>query len=138
MQWEAVSAIAAALAAAAAFVAAYFSYKQTKTSATTVQVQAFQNVFQEIRQQEREFYVSLSGTSATEDRDRPFFNTIEYLAFLLRRGILEQRYFREFYQDAFLDWWQLFEKHVPDHVRDDPAQYPEFKLFVQTLKKQNQ
>ena len=131
LNWDAASACAAGVAAIAAAIAAWFSARQVTAAKDAVQIQIFENVFRDIRQQEREFYgvKKLSGEEKAL-RDRVFFNTINYLAFLLESKILKRREFLDYYHDAFLYWWTLFEKEVPDLDRNDPKKYEEFKRIV--------
>ncbi len=63
-----------------------------------------------------------------------FFNTINYLAFLLDAKILRKAEFVVFYRDAFLYWWTLFEENVDEVDRANPRYYAEFKRVVSDLK----
>ena len=142
MDWNVVSAVATSVAALAAAVAAGFAHQQVKAARTAVevsadaaQIQVFENIFRDIKQQEQEFY----GTKSPSDedkalRDRMFFNTVNYLAFLLDSKILRKPEFLDYYRDAFLYWWTLFEKEVPDFDRSAPTKYGEFKRVVAGIK----
>src|SRR5580658_699662 len=118
--WAAVSAIAACLAAVFAALAAWQSKRQVEAAkqtaeitADTLQVQVFENLFNDIREQERHFYsVQISGLEDKALRDRMFFNTINHLAFLLEAKILRKREFVTFYSSAFRHWWKMFQEHV--------------------------
>jgi hypothetical protein len=136
--WNAVSAIAAAVAAIAAAIAAWLSAKQVKAAkdaiklqADAVQFQIFEDIVRDIQQQEQQFFEAKNPTPEDKaHRDRMFFNAINHLAFLLDGKLLQKAEFLEYYRDAFLYWWTLFEKEVPDLERNDPTKYEEFKRIV--------
>jgi len=142
MDWNAVSAVATSIAAIAAAYAALQSKRQVQAareisqiSADAAQIQVFENIFQNIQHQEQQFHSS-RPTSLQEkaERDRMFFNTVNYLAFLLEAKILRNADFVDYYRAAFLYWWDLFEKAVPDVDRNDPSKYEEFKRIVSGIK----
>ena len=140
--WNAVTAIASCCAAFAAAWAAWLSREQVKAareaaeiSADTAQNQMFDNIFQVIRRQEEEFYRNATPSpSAKELRDRMFFNTVNYLAFLLESKVIQKQEFVDYFREAFLYWWTIFEREVPGEDRRDPAMYPEFKRIVDNIK----
>ncbi len=144
VNWDAVSAIATAIAAGLAAYAAWQSRNQVKAaneasqvSADAAQIQVFENIFRDIQQQEERFY---SGKPASDEekglRDRMFFNTINYLAFLIDSKILRKAELLDYYRDAFLYWWTLFEREVPEVDRNNPKTYPEFKRVISDLRRQ--
>ncbi len=142
MDWNAVSAVATSIAAIAAAYAAFQSKRQVQAareaseiSADSAQIQVFENIFRDIQQQEHQFYSSRHSTPKEKaQRDRMFFNTVNYLAFLLEAKILRKVDFMNYYRDAFLYWWNLFEKEVPAVDRDDPSKYEEFRRIVSGMK----
>jgi hypothetical protein len=142
MDWNAVSAVATSVAAIAAAYAALQSKRQVKAarevseiSADSAQIQVFENIFRDIQQQEQQFHNSQPSTLEEKAlRDRMFFNTVNYLAFLLDSKILRRVEFMNYYRDAFLFWWNLFEKEVPAFDRNDPSKYEEFKRIVSDIK----
>lgn len=133
-----VSAIATAVAAGMAALAAWLSRGQLKAartaaeiSADAAQIQVFENIFRDIQQQEQQFYGAKNPSPEDKAlRDRMFFNTVNYLAFLLDSKILRKTEFLDYYRSAFLYWWTLFEKEVTDVDRNDPSKYEEFKRVV--------
>lgn len=142
MDWNAVSAVATSIAAVMAAIAAWLSREQVKAaktsaeiSADAAQIQVFESIFRDIQQQEQRFY-SVKNPSPEDKalRDRMFFNTINYLAFLLDSKILRKAEFVVFYRDAFLYWWTLFEENVDEVDRANPRYYAEFKRVVSDLK----
>lgn len=140
--WNAVSAIGSAVAACAAAWAAWLSREQVtaareaaEISADTAQNQMFDSIFQVIQRQEQEFYInSTPNPSAKELRDRMFFNTVNYLAFLLESKVIQKQEFVDYFREAFLHWWTIFEREVPEEDRKDPTMYPEFKRIVDNIK----
>ena len=137
-----VSAIATAAAAIFAAYAARQSRNQVKAaneasqiSADAAQIQVFENIFRDIQQQEQQFYGAKSASPEDKAlRDRMFFNTINYLAFLLDSKILRRAEFLDYFRDAFLYWWTLFEREVPEVDRNNTRNYPEFKRVVSEIK----
>jgi len=143
MDWNAVSAVATSVAAAMAAIAAWLSREQVKAaktaaeiSADVAQIQVFESIFRDIQQREQQFYGGVRNSSPEDKalRDRMFFNTINYLAFLLDAKILRKAEFVVFYRDAFLYWWTLFEENVDEVDRANPRYYAEFKRVVSDLK----
>ena len=139
--WDALSAVATSAAAIFAAYAAWQSKRQVdsaveaaRISADASQVQVFENIFRDIQQQEQLFHGRRDLTPEDKAlRDRMFFNTVNYLAFLLDAKILRKPEFLGFYRDAFLYWWSLFEKEVPEIDRADPQKYGEFKSVVSLI-----
>jgi hypothetical protein len=104
-------------------------------SADVAQIQVFENIFRDIQEQEQQFYGARNPNPEDKAlRDRMFFNTVNYLAFLLDSRILRKAEFIEYYRSAFLYWWTLFEREVPDVDRNDPSKYEEFKRVVSDLR----
>jgi hypothetical protein len=140
--WDAVSAVATATAALFAAYAAWQSKNQVKAAkeasqiaADAAQIQVFENIFRDIQQQEQQFYGAKNPSPEDKAlRDRMFFNTINYLAFLLDSKILRKIEFLDYFRDAFLYWWTLFEREVPEVDRNNPRNYPEFRRIVCEIK----
>ena len=66
-----------------------------------------------------------------------FFNTVNYLAFLIDAKVLTKTEFvKFFFRDAFLHWWTMFEEHVPLEDRSDPEKYSEFKRVLRAINPQ--
>lgn len=144
MDWTAFSAIATAAAAGFAAYAAWQSRNQVKAaneasqiSADAAQIQVFENIFRDILQQEERFYTGKPASPEEKgQRDRMFFNTINYLAFLIDSKILRKTELLEYYKDAFLYWWTLFEREVSEVDRKNPKCYPEFKRIVSDFRRE--
>jgi hypothetical protein len=63
-----------------------------------------------------------------------FFNTVEYLAFLINKGFVSDTRLESFFGPAFVFWYEeLLRKH--DEVAEkDPKKYEEFKKLYRRLK----
>ena len=67
-----------------------------------------------------------------------FFNTIEYLAFLINNDFVGDPRLESFFRRAFVFWYEeLFKKH-DSSAEQDPNQYEEFKKLYRRLKANNQ
>ncbi|MGH9436677.1 MAG: hypothetical protein ACRD22_01970 [Terriglobia bacterium] len=140
--WTELEALATMAAAVCAAVAAGFSGWQVRVSKKTTKLQVdstenqmFNSIFHFIQEHEDQFYADLNVVGAKKaHRDRMFFNAVNYLAFLIESKILQRRDFFIFYSDAFLYWWEMFEREVPEVDRYDPGKYQEFKRVVGTIR----
>ena len=142
IDWNAVSAIGTAFAAAFAAYSSWLSRSQVKAakeaaeiSSDAIQIQVFNDIFKDIQQQGKHIECS-AGLSPEEQafQDRMFFNTVNYLAFLIEDKVLRKPAFIDYYRDAFIHWDKLFEIRVPLDDRNDPRKYPELKRMIAGLK----
>ena len=142
VDWNVVSSISAALAAGCAAYSSWQSHNQVKAakdaaeiSADAIQIQVFDNIFREVQQKEKHFECSAGLNSEQQAfQDRMFFNTVNYLAFLVQSKILRKSEFLDYYRDAFIHWDKLFELRVSLEDRSDARKYPEFKKMVAALR----
>lgn len=64
-----------------------------------------------------------------------FFNTLEWLAFLINENELSNAKIVGFYKEAIIDWYEeIFLKQASENERNDAKQYPELKKLYNNLK----
>lgn len=126
--WGVISSLSAA---AAAGVAGWGLIQNSRA----IQLQVLENVFRDIRDLERIYYESYADKSDAEKQhwDALFFNTLEYLAFLINRRIVRRGRLLDFYRDALPTWRGMFERLASDEVKRLPYKYPEFKKLCRKL-----
>jgi hypothetical protein len=130
-QWGVISALAAAAAsfiAALALVAALFGLRHNTRA---LQVQVLESVFRDIRELDREYIADFESMSRRQQTawSSTFFNTVEYLCFLVHTELAPRGALQEFFFDQALPAWkEMFDQHVTDKVlRDGDDQFKEFK-----------
>ena len=111
--------------------AAALVYTAKSVSATrrAAQLQLFHSIFQEIKKLDQDYIRLFRNTNTRPSKDWcfDFFNTLEYLAFLLNHGLIEREGLSEFYDDAVRHWHRTFNENTDKKDLDDPDFYPEFK-----------
>lgn len=64
-----------------------------------------------------------------------FFNTLEWLAFLINEGELRHKKIIGYYRDAIIHWYEcIFTVQAADEEKSDPDIYPEMKKLYTLLK----
>lgn len=131
-----------------------------------MRLQIFENIFREIRDQEVKFTehymlplidlekrlksptTNISSPEESAEIFRTlnhvrhlktfsFFNTVEYLAFLVNKGFVSDTRLESFFGPALVFWYdELLRKH--DEVGEkDPKKYEEFKKLYRRLKRKS-
>lgn len=130
-QWSAIGAIATALAsliAALALVAAWLGLRQNTRA---LQIQVLEGVFRDIRELDRQYIAEFEQMSSAQQTawSATFFNTVEYLCFLVRGKHAPPDALKAFFFDQALPAWRAtFDDHVGRGILGrDEGQFKEFK-----------
>jgi hypothetical protein len=131
----AVSSVAAAISSVAAVIAIVYAARSVTASRRATQLQVFDGIFKEIKKLDAEYRTCHSeGGNALKGWCYEFFNTIEYMAFLLNNKLILQREMQDFYKDAVRHWYETFVGNATRKDLDDPSFFPEFKRLHRKLK----
>ena len=66
--------------------------------------------------------------------DSRFFNTLEWLAFLINKGQVKDSSLKGFFKDSIIGWYEkLFLTHMKQAV-DNDKEFPELKKLYQVFK----
>lgn len=65
-----------------------------------------------------------------KDWDSRFFNTLEWLAFLINEGEIKMKNLINFFKPAIIRWYEeLFLTHMDDEVKNGPTQFNELCFY---------
>jgi hypothetical protein len=70
---------------------------------------------------------------------RKFFNTIEWLSFLINNKHITDKKLIDFFKSPIHNWhrdWFTNSSYIDDKTRDDPTEYEEFKKLYKTFKEE--
>ena len=129
-----VSMVATIAAAIAAVVAAC----QLRESRRATQLQVFDSTFNKLREREESFYTKNPKPNSLEKKRwlSGFFNTLEYMSFLVNAGLIPEKPFIRFYRDAIIGWYEnIFLREAEDEEKIDQTLYPELKRLYTRLKR---
>ncbi len=121
----------------AASAAAFFAGWQLKESRKATQFQVFDATFRALHTLEDRYYTETStgGNDAERHWRSGFFNTLEYMSFLVNEDLVPRKRFTRFYHDAIIDWYEnIFIERAYPEQRTDPQRLPELKKLYKQLK----
>jgi hypothetical protein len=104
-------------------------------SRRATQLQVFNSIFNAINGLENEF-VTLreKGEKPSERWCYEFFNTVEYMAFLLNHNLIRSDDLVGFYANSVRSWYGTFCSTTDRKHMDDPEFYREFKRLYRSVK----
>ncbi len=130
-----------AIGGAAAGIGLYFTARTFRHQQKQAQVRMIESVFKDIRDLEKQLSEIPESTipdKAHRDWDSRFFNTLEWLAFLINEGQVRHSKLIGFFKDAIIGWYDnVFMKHAFETEKTDPKQYPELKKLHKKLTKKS-
>jgi hypothetical protein len=127
--------IISGLAAAAGV---WFAGWQLRESRKATQLQVFDATFKDVRALEHEYYTSVQGTGEAQEQQwcNRFFNTLEYLAFLINTKLVPDKLILRFYKDALIEWYdEIFLTKATIDQRTNRERFPELKQLRERLKR---
>jgi hypothetical protein len=129
---EGISALSLVISAGALVYAA----RSFEASRRAIQLQVFDGIFRDIKQLDAVFSAEFKsqGTKPTARWCQDFFNTLEYMAFLLNHKMILREEMHDFFRDAVVHWYATFAANATRADLDNPAFFPEFKKLYRTLK----
>ena len=133
-----VSTLATIAAVIVAAIAARVATLQLRESSRATQVQVFDSTFNKLREREESYYTEKPKPDSLEKKHwlSGFFNTLEYVSFLINTGLIPEKLFIRFYRDAIIDWYEnIFLTEADDEEQTDPKLYPELKQLYEHLKR---
>ncbi len=139
IKWAAsnVGVAAAVVAAFAALITAVTAVWQVRESRRAIQAQVLDASFRQLREHEDRYYEKMPEPGSQEERNwcSGFFNTLEYMSFLVNEGIIPQKRFARFYRSAIINWYDTVfqEKATADQIKN-PQRFPELKKLYKRLK----
>jgi hypothetical protein len=130
--WQVIASVATAVSAFLAVVALVFTGVIVKQNTLTRQLQLFEVMFRDIRELDQRYIDSFATMTPQQKTawSATFFNTIEYLSFMLNHKFIRNRVLREFFvsSGALPGWKSMFDQHVAEKILGDaPTAFPEFK-----------
>jgi hypothetical protein len=138
--WTILSTVGTLVAAVAAVVGLWFAVVTMRQSNRAVQLQVLEHLVSQIRDLEFRYNTEYKNKSEEDKRfwDCQFFNTIEFLAFVINRRLTRAHEIAEFFKGGVIHWYEdLFLRNFPktDHV--NPDKFPEFKKLYSKLKERS-
>lgn len=130
--WEIANLVASILAACAALLAVVLAVPQLRHNAQALQLQVFESIFKDIRELDHSWIEKDFRHKMTVEEKKAwcasFFNTVEYLCFLVNHGMMRSKELHDFFKLALEGWWKQFEKYRgEDLFHDDERSFIEFK-----------
>ena len=99
-----------------------------------MQLQVFNSIFKAINGLENEFGTLRDKGEKPPDRwCYEFFNTVEYMAFLLNHNLIKSDDLVGFYGNSVRSWYGTFSSTTDRKHLDDPEFYPEFKKLYRSV-----
>ena len=117
-------------------VALVYAAKAVNASRRAIQLQIFDGIFKDIKRLDAEYIAEFKG-KGTKPNARwchDFFNTLEYMAFLLNHNMILRNELHDFYRDAAIHWHKTFADNTSKKDLDNPDFFPEFKKLYRRLK----
>jgi hypothetical protein len=113
-----------------------YTVKGVNAARRATQLQVFNSIFDAICALDRRYTVEFKSQNKqpTDEWCSEFFNTVEYLAFLLNHNLVLRRELFDFYKDAVRHWYATFASVQQTSVLDNPDYFPEFKRLHRKVK----
>ena len=100
----------------------------------TEEVRLAESVFKDIRALEKDLSDTGNDIKRKNSWRSQFFNTLEWLSFLINEKKMQDKKVINFYRPAIIEWYEkIFEKYMGDVVHD-PKEFPEFKKLYDKFK----
>jgi hypothetical protein len=117
-------------------IALIWAIKGVNASRKATQLQVFDGIFREIKKLDAQYISEFKtqGIQPTKVWCYDFFNTLEYLAFLINRNMILRDELHAFYSDAVRAWHVTFSENSSTKDLNDPDFYSEFKKLYRTVK----
>lgn len=135
--WSVIASVATALGtilAAFGLIGAWLGIKQNTRA---MELQVLESIFKDIRELDRQYIAEFAIWNPAQQNawSATFFNSVEYLCFVVNRKITKDHVLKKFFFDEALPAWRkMFDEHVKTGViRDAPEMFPEFKKAYRTI-----
>jgi hypothetical protein len=125
--WTALGVVASAVGTVLSGVGLILTRNALKATSRATEMQVLEGVFREIRELDRQLIRGLAGLELSA-WSATYFNTIEYLCFIVNRKLVRIRSLEDFFfDDALPAWGALFDEHQKNGVLSGTASFAEFK-----------
>ncbi len=114
--WSIIGSIATVVVTVLALIGAALALRR---NAQAVELQVLEGIFRDLRGLDREYLATFHEMTKAEKNawSTAFFNTVEYLCFVVNRGFVPNKRLRAFFfESALLSWRTLFEEHQASGV----------------------
>jgi hypothetical protein len=130
--WTILNALGTIATAVTAILGLVFVVYQLRQNSRSLQIGAFESIFHDIRDLEKMWIEKNFATDMPAAERRAwcasFFNTIEYLCFLINHRMVRQRELRDFFMLGLREWWKQFQSYqTQGWITDTPEGFAEFK-----------
>ncbi len=132
--WSVVGSVAAlvsTLLAALGLVGVWLGMRQNTRA---MELQVLESIFRDIRELDRQYLAKFATWNPAQQNawSATFFNTVEYLCFVVNQRITRDCVIKKFFFCALPSWRKTFDDHVRNNtIRDSPEMFPEFKKASQ-------
>jgi len=130
--WTVLNSVGTLATAAAAIAGLCFVVYQLRQNSRSLQLQAFEAIFRDIRELDKT-WIKKNFMTHMPQAERTawcasFFNTIEYLCFLINHRMVRQKELRDFFVFGLGEWWKQFQSYkTQGWIIDTPEGFVEFK-----------
>jgi hypothetical protein len=108
-----------------------YAWRGIKQNTRAMELQILESIFRDVRELDREYIAEFHGWTHEQRNawSATFFNTVEYLCFMVNQRITRDKALRSFFfADAIPAWRKMFAEHVTlGFINDEPSNFPEFK-----------
>ena len=133
--WGIVASLATALATVFAAGGLIMTGIGMRQNALATQLQVLEGIFRDIRELDNRYLSNFESMSDTEKNawSFTFFNTVEYLCFVVNNRLARKDALQGFFAEALLSWKETFDDHVEKNIlKDRPHLFSEFKAACVT------
>lgn len=137
-QWNAFLVFLPTISGIAASIGLIISAITLRKNNETRELHITENIVSDLKNLEREFLEKYAHKDETERRkwDILFFNSIEWLCFLINERKIRDKKIIYFFKDGLIAWYEdILVKHYSKEELDDQKIFPEFKKLYHELKK---
>ncbi len=130
--WNVLSALGTVATAIAAIAGLIFVVYQLRQNSRSLQLQAFEGIFRDIRELDETWIEKKFVTDMTAEAKKAwcasFFNTVEYLCFLINHKMVRQKELRDFFIIGLREWHKQLQAYKNEGwINDAPELFKEFK-----------
>jgi hypothetical protein len=129
--WTAIGSLASAGGTFVAAAGLFLAWRGIKQNTRAMELQVLESIFRDIRELDREYIAEFEDWSHEQKNawSASFFNTVEYLCFMVNHRITTDAALRNFFfTDALPSWQEMLTKHVNDgFIMDSESNFREFK-----------
>jgi hypothetical protein len=134
--WTILSSLGTLGTAVAAIGGLGFVVYQLRQNSRSLQLQAFEGIFHDIRELDKIWIEKNCMTDMPLAEKKAwcasFFNTIEYLCFLINHRMVRQKELRDFFVVGLREWWKQFQSYrTQGWIIDTPEGFAEFKKLCE-------